>query len=357
VIRIGVIGCGYWGPNLVRNLYKLKDCEMAAVSDLRPDRLDQIRSLYPKLNTTTDALEVLHDPDIDAMAVITPVATHFEIAREALLAGKHVLVTKPMTRTVAEAEELIALAERNERVLMVDHTFIYSGPVHKIRELIDQGELGQIYYYDSVRVNLGLFQSDVNVLWDLAPHDFSILSYLVDKEPISVSAVGARPVNSEKYSHESVAYVTICFADDTIAHLHVSWLSPVKVRRTLIGGSRKMIVYDHLDPDNQVKIYDKGVEVRSAEEQYEALVQYRMGDMYAPKVDQTEALEVECKHFIDCIERGERPITDGHAGLQVVHLLEAAQRSMESGGEAIPFESGRASVHLSKRSDKLSEAR
>lgn len=335
MIKVGVIGCGYWGPNLVRNFYKTPGCEVVSVSDLRPERLQYIQSLYPKIHVTTNALEIIQDQHIDAVVVVTPVATHFELAREALLADKHVLVTKPMTRTTEEAKQLIELAEEKTLVLMVDHTFIYSGPVRKIKELIDQGELGQIYYYDSVRVNLGLFQNDVNVLWDLAPHDFSILSYLVGKEPISVSAVGARPVNCKNYEHESVAYVTIRFDDNTIAHVHVSWLSPVKIRRTLIGGSKKMVVYDHLDPDNQVKVYDKGVEMRSVEEQYKALVQYRTGDMYAPKVDQTEALEIECRHFIECIVKKSRPITDGYAGLQVVELLEAAQRSLERGGEVI----------------------
>lgn len=266
VVRVGVIGCGYWGPNLVRNFYKTPNCEVVSVADLRPERLQYIRGLYPKIQATTNALEILRDPQIDAVVIVTPVATHFELAREALLMGKHVLVEKPMTRTVSEAKELIELAERSERVLMTGHTFVYSGPVRKIKELIGQGALGHIYYYDSVRVNLGLFQRDVNVLWDLAAHDFSILAYLVEKEPIGVSAVGARPVKSGNYKHESVAYVTIRFEDDTIAHVHVSWLSPVKIRRTLIGGSKQMVVYDHLDPDNQVKIYDKGVELRTTEE-------------------------------------------------------------------------------------------
>lgn len=335
MIKIGVIGCGYWGPNFVRNFYKIPDCEVVSVADLRLERLQYIKSLYPKIRTTTNALEILHDPNIDAVVVVTPVATHFEIAREALMSGKHVLVTKPITRTSEEAKELIELAKKKGLVLMVDHTFIYSGPVRKIKELIDKGELGEIYYYDAVRVNLGLFQNDVNVLWDLAPHDFSILFYLMDKKPISVVAMGANPVNHANYKHESIAYVTIRFDDNSLAHIHVSWVSPVKIRRTLIGGSKKMVVYDHLDPDNQVKVYDKGVELRSVEEQYQALVQYRTGDMYAPKVDQTEALELECRHFVDCCLGKVKPLTDGYAGLQVVELLEAAQRSMEQGGRVI----------------------
>jgi predicted dehydrogenase len=345
MVKIGVIGCGYWGPNIVRNFYKLKDCQVSAVVDLSDDRLNYIRGNFPKIKACTDHAELINDPDIDGVAIITPVASHFNLAKQALLAGKHVLLTKPMTASVAEAEKLVALAEKHQLTLMVDHTFIYSSPVLKIRELIDQGELGQIYYYDSVRVNLGLFQNDVNVLWDLAPHDFSILAYLIDKEPISVSAVGAKPINSGNYKHESVVYVTIRFADDTLAHVHVSWLSPVKIRRTLIGGSNKMVVYDHLDPDNQIKIFDKGVELRSMEEKYKALVQYRVGDMYAPKIDQTEALEVECQHFVDCIKNGTKPITDGYDGLRVVQLLETAQRSMENNGEVIMLESEKISTH------------
>jgi predicted dehydrogenase len=347
-VRVGVIGCGYWGPNLVRNFFKLQDCEVVAVADLDPMRLQQIQRLYPKLETTTGAVGLINRSDIDAVAVVTPVSTHYELAHAALRAGKHVLVSKSMTATSAQAEELIALAERQQRILMVDHTFIYGGPVRKIRELIDQGELGQIYYYDSVRVNLGLFQRDVNVLWDLAPHDLSIMTYLIGKEPVSVSALGARPVNSGNYQHKSVAYVTIRFADETLAHVHVSWLSPVKIRRTLIGGSRKMVVYDHLDPDNQVKVYDKGVEVRSPEEQHQALVQYRLGDMYAPKVDQTEALEIECQHFVDCGLGQAKPITDGYSGLKVVRLLEAAQQSMERDGEVIHLGLGGVPTHSAR---------
>lgn len=338
-LRVAVIGCGYWGPNFVRHFVKNSGCELAAVSDLHPERLDLIKSLYPAVRATENTAQILSDDDIDAVVIATPAASHFGLAREALSRGKHVLVAKPLACCTAEAEQLMKLSERNRCVLMVDHTYIYSGPVRKIRELIDQGGVGQIYYYDSVRVNLGLFQRDTNVLWDLAAHDLSILSYLVDGSPNSILAVGAQPVNGGNYNHESVAYVILRFENGVIAHLHVSWLSPVKIRRTLIGGSRKMIVYDHLDPDNQVKFYDKGVEMRAAEEEYQALVQYRIGDMYAPKVDQTEALEVECDHFIRCIETGGSPMTDGYAGLRVVQLLEAAQRSMERNGEVVSLDS------------------
>lgn len=347
MIKMGVIGCGYWGPNLIRNFFKLRDCDMAIVADLNPDRLDSIQKLYPKLEVTTNASKLINRSDIDAVVIVTPVSTHYELTKAALEAKKHVLVSKPMTQTSTQAKELIALSERERKTLMVDHTFIHSGAVRKIRELIDEGEIGKIYYYDSIRVNLGLFQHDINVLWDLAPHDLSILLYLIDKKPVSVSAVGTHLIDCGDYEHESVSYATIRFEDQTLAHIHVSWVSPVKIRRTLIGGSRKMIVYDHLDPDNQIKVYDKGVKVNNAEEKYQLLIQYRVGDMYAPKVDQTEALEVECKQFVNCILKKEKPITDGYSGLRVVNLLEAAQHSMIHDGKVVPVEDKKISGYRS----------
>jgi predicted dehydrogenase len=268
--------------------------------------------------------------DIDAVAIATPISTHYPLARDALLRGKHVLVEKPMTATVAESEELIRLAEAQRRVLMVDHTFCYSGAVRKIRELIDSGALGELYYYDAVRINLGLFQRDLNVLWDLAPHDFSILSYLVDREPVGVSAVGAAPIRWDGWRRESIAYITVEYGDGILAHIHVNWLSPVKMRRILIGGSQKIVVYDHLDPDNQVKIFDKGVDAVTDEDRRRVLIQYRTGDMHAPKVDQTEALELACRDFVDSVRNGRPPRADGRAGLRVVRLLEAAQRSLDA---------------------------
>jgi predicted dehydrogenase len=337
-IRVGIVGCGYWGPNFVRNFLNTPGCVVAAASDLRPERLESLRRLHPQIRLTERAEEILRDPSIDAVAIVTPVATHFELARLALEAGKHVLVTKPMTRTLAESGNLVALAQRRERVLLVDHTFIYSGPVRKIRELIDRGDLGDVYYFDSIRVNLGLFQPDVNVLWDLACHDISILLHLVDKEPVSVAGIGARPIPDARGTLESLAYLVVRFRDETIGHIHVSWLSPVKIRRTILGGSRSMVVYDHLDPDNQVKVYDKGVEIRTAEAANEARVQYRVGGMVAPKVDQGEALGAECRHFVECIRTGAAPLTDGRSGLAVMRLLEAAQRSMEERGREVPVD-------------------
>ncbi len=329
MVRVGVIGCGYWGPNLLRNFLKVLECQVVVAADMDAARLEAVGRLHPGVSTTTSASDVLENPEVDAVAIATPPRTHFSLTREALRRGKHVLVEKPLCMTTAEGEELIEAAERSHRVLMADHTFVYTGAVRTIRDIIQSGELGDIYYYDAVRVNLGLFQHDVNVLWDLAVHDFSIMTHLIEKPPVHVSAVGASPVRCDGWDLESIAYVTVEFGDSTLAHFHVNWLSPVKVRRTLIGGSRKIVIYDHLDPDNQVKIYDKGVQILAERDRYRALVEYRTGDMLAPKIDQTEALERVCQHFIECIQRGARPLTDGAAGLRVVRLLEAAQRSME----------------------------
>jgi predicted dehydrogenase len=335
LVRIGVIGCGYWGPNLIRNFSKLENARLVAVADQVPAKLESVRRQYPSLQTCTDAQQVVAAAEVDAVAIATPISSHFALAQAAMENGKHVLVEKPLAATVSEAESLIALAEKHRRVLMVDHTFIYSGAVRRIRELIDAGEVGEIYYYDSVRVNLGLFQHDLNVLWDLGPHDFSIMCHLVNKKPVRLAAVGARPVRSPQWNLESLAYITVWFDDGTTAHFHLNWLSPVKIRRTMIGGSRRMVLYDHLDPDNQVKVFDKGVDVHTSEERYRLLVQYRSGDMVAPKVDQTEALEAVCAHFVECVASGRAPLTDGQAGRDVVRLLEAAQKSIAQGGSTV----------------------
>jgi len=330
MVNVGLIGCGYWGPNLIRNFTKTKDCKVVAVADQKPERLAAVRHLNPGMTTTTVAQELIESDSIDAIVIATPVSTHFPLAKACLQNGKHVFVEKPLTRTSDESRELIYLAERNSKVLMVDHTFIYSGAVRKLREIIDSGELGEIYYYDSVRLNLGLFQPDVNALWDLAPHDFSLLTYLVGKGPENVKASGSSPVRWNGWRRESIVYVTVELEDSAMAHFHLNWLSPVKVRRTLIGGSRKMVVYDHLDTENQVKIFDKGIDLVENQDRYKVRVQYRSGDLLVPKVDQTEPLELACQHFVDCIHSGERPLTDGHAGLRVVELLEAAEQSLQS---------------------------
>lgn len=337
-IRLGVIGYGYWGPNLVRNFLKSRDGRVVMVADTDLSRLETLQQQHPTLDVVQNADELIANKAIDAVAIATPVASHFRLARAALRAGKHVLVEKPITACSVEAAELVRLAKKHRRILMVDHTFIYTGAVQKLRSLIDAGQLGDVLYYDSVRVSLGLFQNDLNVLWDLAPHDLSIMSYLLDKQPVAISAVGSAPIGNGSWRQESVVYVTVYFEDNLLAHFHLNWLSPVKVRKTLIGGNKRMIVYDGLELDNQIKVYDKGVEMRQNHDRYEALVQYRIGDLLAPKVDQTEALERVCFGFLDSIKTGQPPLTDGEAGLRVVRMIEAAQESMRSQtGARIPL--------------------
>lgn len=333
MLRVAVVGCGYWGPNLVRNFHDLEGCRVVACSDLDAGRLAEIKRRYETISVTTDARELLRSAEVDAVVIATPVSTHHVLAREAMERGKHVFVEKPLSVTSREAEELVEAAERYRRVLMVDHTFVYSGAVRKIKEIIDSGTLGNVYYYDAVRINLGLFQADVNVVWDLASHDVSVLSYLLQDRPVSVSAVGIRHIEGQR---ENIAYVMIRYPSRLIAHIHVNWLAPVKVRRTLIGGSHKMIVYDDLEPDEKVQVYDKGVDISpDSQEAYQARVGYRLGDIYIPKIDQTEPLRVACKHFLECVSGRRRPITDGMAGLNVVRILEAAQCSMEANGSEI----------------------
>ena len=333
MIGLAVIGYGYWGPNLVRNFSQTSGIQVLAVCDQSPSRLVAAQKLQPSLRTCSDIDSVLDDPLINAVAIATPVSSHFPLASRALQAGKHVFVEKPFTATVGEGEQLIALAEKKGLTLMVDHTFIYTSAVRKISELITSGALGQLYYYDSVRINLGLFQSDVSVVWDLAVHDLSIMDYLLEKSPVSVAATGiahipGRPVN--------MAYITCMFDDNLIAHLHVNWLAPVKVRQTLIGGSEKMVVFDDVDMSAKVKVYDKGIIVEENESsRYQRHVGYRTGDMWAPRLDNVEALLVEAHHFVECIETGTPPLSDGHAGLRVVKILEAATQSMAQHGVPI----------------------
>jgi len=333
MVNVGVIGYGYWGPNLVRNLFETEGANMAICCDLSVERLASAQRRFPTLKTVTDHRDIIESPDVDAVVIATPISTHFALAKEALSNGKHVLVEKPMTSSSTEAEELVKLSQRKAKVLMVDHTFIYTGAVQKIKELITSGELGEVYYYDSVRVNLGLFQSDTNVVWDLAAHDISIMDYLINEKPRGVSAVGVCHIGNDL---ENIAYITVRYANSLIGHIHVNWLAPVKIRRTLIAGSKKMVVYDDLEPSEKVKVYDQGVNIRNEPDGvYRALVDYRMGDMYAPKVDRTEALKKVCQHFIDCIQKDSKPITDGVAGLNVVRILEASQRSMKNRGQEV----------------------
>jgi predicted dehydrogenase len=331
MIRVGVIGYGYWGPNIVRNFMEVHGATVVVVSDVRSERLNQVRARYPSVRTTTDPGELFTDSEVDAIIVVTPVSTHFELALQALRANKHVLVEKPLAATSEEALSLIEEAQRRDLVLMVDHTFVYTGAVRKIREIVASNTLGDIYYYDSVRVNLGLFQQDVNVIWDLAVHDLSIMDYVLPIKPVAVSATGISHIPGRP---ENVAYMTLFFPNSQIAHLHVNWLAPVKVRRTLIGGSERMIVYDDLEPSEKVKVYDRGVTLfPQSEAAYELLVSYRSGDMRAPRLEATEGLRTEALHFIDCIENSVRPETDGQAGLRIVRIVEAAEKSLRNRGQ------------------------
>ncbi|HEY0042978.1 MAG TPA: Gfo/Idh/MocA family oxidoreductase [Allosphingosinicella sp.] len=331
MVRIGVIGYGYWGPNLVRNFMTCSATTVVSVSDLSPARLKAVAGLYPGLKVTTSAAELIADPDVDAVAIATPVDTHFEVAMAALQAGKHVLVEKPIASSSEQAQMLIDEAEKRGLVLMVDHTFVYTGAVRKMRELIDNGSFGKIRYYDSTRVNLGLFQHDVNVLWDLAVHDLSIMSYIIGATPKAVSATGHALPGQPEY----VAFLTVFF-EDIIAHINVNWLSPVKIRRTLIGGTEQMIVYDDLETSEKIKLYDKGITVtETPEDKRKLLISYRTGDLWSPKVLESEALAVEAEHFAACIRGEQQPITGGRAGQELVRILEAANQSMRNNGAPV----------------------
>jgi predicted dehydrogenase len=330
-VRVGVIGYGYWGPNIVRNVSSLESCQLVGICDQSAAALKRAGRLYPAAQLTTDASELIESPDIDMIAVITPVWTHFELAKRALENGKHVFVEKPFTATSAQAEELITLAEKKNLKIMVDHTFLFTGAVRKIRELVDQGKLGNLYYFDSTRVNLGLFQHDVSVVWDLAPHDLSIMDYILREKAEAVVATGAKHVNNLA----DMAYITVYFPNNLIAHVNVNWLSPVKVRMTLIGGTEKMLVWNDLEPDEKIKVYDRGVDVANGQGVYDLLVSYRSGDVWAPKVEQTEALKLELGYFAQCIVKNETPINDGAAGYRVVRILEAAEKSLNERGKTI----------------------
>ena len=333
MIGLGVIGYGYWGPNLVRNFAEVPGARMVKVADRRPERLALVRQRYPGVEETTDCSELVSDPRVDAVAIATPVSTHFEFGMQALRAGKHVLIEKPLAATSEQALRLIEEADRRKRVLMVDHTFVYTGAVRRIEELIADGTLGEINYYDSVRVNLGLFQHDVNVVWDLAVHDLAIMDHVLKVRPCAVTATGMSHVAGQP---ENIAYLTLFFETNLIAHVNVNWLAPVKIRRTLIGGSRRMVVYDDLEPSEKVKVYDKGITVANdGESLYKLLVGYRTGDMWAPQLDTTEALRTQALHFVRCIEHGEPAITGGDAGLRVVQILEAATQALRDRGRLV----------------------
>ena len=330
MIRVGVIGYGYWGPVVARNFHGAQGCRLAAICDANPAAQARAMQAFPGIRVTGDARDIICARDIDAVAVITPVWTHFDFAKAALENGKHVFVEKPFTSSSVEAYELIDIAAARTKVIMVDHTFLFTGAVRKMRQLIDDGVLGNLFYYDSSRINLGLFQHDVNVIWDLAPHDLAIMNHLIDAQPESISATGQCHLNG----FEDMAYITVYFRN-MLAHINVNWLSPVKVRTTLIGGEKKMVVWNDMEADEKVKVYDKGVQITSGQGVYDLLVSYRSGDMWAPKVDQTEALKLEAKYFVDCINKNETPFNDGVAGLRVVRLLEAAGESLKQRGTPV----------------------
>lgn len=326
-----MIGCGYWGPNLIRNFYENESSTVKYVCDLNAQALTKISKRYPTLVCTTNLDEVLQDPEVDAVVIATPVHTHHPLARKALLAGKHVFIEKPMCMNSSECLDLIALAEERQLTLMVDHTFVYHGAVRTIKEVVKSGDLGDILYFDSVRINLGLFQSDINVVWDLAPHDLSIMDYILEKIPVSVHAVGSCHTGT---GLEDITYVTFKFADNLISHLHVSWLSPVKIRQTLIGGTKKMIVYDDLQTLEKIRVYNRGISVSEPideDSRRNNLIQYRLGDMHSPTFDLTEALQNCVKEFVTCALEKRRPTTDGLAGLRVVRMLEAIEMSLKTG--------------------------
>jgi predicted dehydrogenase len=330
-VKFGVIGYGYWGPNVVRNLQTTAGAEIAAVCDKSSASRRKVHKSYPHVYVSAEASEILTSPDIDAVAIVTPVWTHYELAKAALENGKHVFVEKPFTSNVSQAEELIELADKRNLKIMVDHTFLFTGAVKKIKQLLQEGLLGKLYYYDSTRVNLGLFQHDINVVWDLAPHDLAIMDHVIEGSPEALVATGQKHLNG----HEDVAYITLYFPDKVIAHVNVNWLSPVKVRTTLIGGEKKMLVWNDLEADEKVKVYDRGVDIHSREGVYELLVNYRSGDMWAPQLEQVEALRHELAYFIDCITSGRDPMNDGAAGLRVVKMLEAANKSLRERGALV----------------------
>ncbi len=333
MFNIGLIGYGYWGPNLARNFNANPDMQLKAICDFSKSRLEMASRYYPHIEQITETQDIFNNTDIDAVAIATPVSTHYELAKQALMADKHVWLEKPMTETIQQAEELIELAQKKNKVLFVDHTFVYTGAVRKMKELIESDELGNIVYFDSSRINLGLFQQDIDVIWDLAPHDISIMDYLIPLKKLSVSATG---LDYDGNGLNAKSMVTINMENNVVAHIDVSWLSPVKIRQTLIGGSKKMILYDDTHPDEKVKVYDKGVDIyETKEDLYRLNVQYRVGDMYVPKLENHEALSLEAQHFADCVLKGDEPLTSGVAGLEVVKILAASNESLKLKGAPI----------------------
>lgn len=336
-MNIAVIGCGYWGSHILRNFNNSDSWNLVLACDLDEKQLNKAKTLYSQIEITSNPNDVFNNKNIDAVAIATPVFSHYELAKKSLEAGKHTWVEKPLTSTSAQSEELIKLAEKNNLILNVDYTYIYTSAVQKIKELISDGTLGDILYFDSVRINLGLFQHDVNVIWDLAPHDIAILEYCVGKKPISVNATGSCIVKYSNKDIENIAYLTINYEDGSIAHIHSNWLSPIKIRKIIFGGSNKMLVFDDMENAEKIKIYDSGVKIENKEDIYESLIQYRIGDMVSPAISNKEALKEEVEHFYDSIKNNTKTITDGDMGLRVVKILEAANLSLAQNGQTIPI--------------------
>jgi len=333
-MKVGVIGLGYWGPNLVRNFSVHSDINKVIACDTREDRLKFIKEKFPAVDLVQDC-QTLLESNVDIIVIATPVDTHYDLAKKALEAGKHIWVEKPFTSTSQEAEELIEIAESKNLKIFVDHTFIYNGAVQKIKELIDGEELGNVIYFDSERINLGLFQRDVNVIWDLAPHDLSIMNHVLSNHTVkALSATGIANFNGK----ENLAHLCLYFEDNCFAHFHVNWVSPVKIRRIIVGGDKKMLVYDDMENFEKIKVYDSGVDFSSTETIHEALVQYRIGDMFSPKINQVEALALGAKEFINAINENRQPLTSGINGLNVVKLLEASDRSIKNRGEIVELD-------------------
>ena len=332
-LRVSVVGCGYWGQNVLRNFCELEEAQVLIACDAEPRSLARSRQCYPTLEVTQNYKDVLADPRVDAVVLATPVSTHYPFAHQALQAGKHVLVEKPLAQSARQVQDLIQLADRTGKTLMVDHTFLYTGAVRRMKTLVDSGEIGDLLYFDSVRISLGLVQSDINVLWDLGPHDLSIMDHLCNREPVSISATGVKHLETP---YQNIAYVTVQFEGNLIAHFHLNWLAPVKVRRTLVGGSKKMIVYDDMENSEKVRVYDKGItQNHDPERRAKMLTGYRNGDMLAPNLEGTEALRLMAREFVTSIAEKRAPLSDGHAGLRVVRMLEAAQESIEQNGRVV----------------------
>lgn len=336
IVGVGLVGFGYWGPNLARNFSSQFNCRLLAICENNAARAEYARRLFPSAAVTPDFEDLVSNPDIQAIVIATPVASHYSIAKAALLSGKDIFVEKPFTQTVEQAEDLVAIANKTGQLIAVDHTFLYTGSVRKIYELVKKKELGDLLYFDSVRVNLGLFQQDVNVIYDLAPHDLSILVHLIDKKPIALRAMG---VCHGPQKLESLAYLHLDFEDGFVAHFHFSWVAPVKIRKTILAGTNKMLVYDDLELMEKVRLYDKGIVLTPNKESvYNIQVEYRTGDMLAPKLEVREALSTEAEHFLGCVRTRSRPLSDGEMGLKVVRLLAASEESLRTGGNRVLLE-------------------